>query len=493
MTTPRGPGSSLRPRAPGSGDNYKWWAFSAIGISFFTQVMSISMVFVALAAIADDFGVTLREVSWVVVAQALTISALMMPMGRLADIVGRRRVHLLGLLVYGGGAIATVLAPTFGALIAARVLMATGNSMGQSVGTAMVVSVFPPEERGKAIGAQTTAVAIGGASGPIVGGLVLQWLPWEALFVLTLIPTGIALVWGYLILDDARMNQPRGERAPFDYGGALLSAAAIALLVLTINNPLRLGWTSPPMLASLAAVVLLFVAFTRRELRTEAPMLELRLFDNAVFSMAVLARLGGFMSMTISRFLIPIYLISVRELEEAAAGGLIFLTSLGMGIAAQGSGRLSDRFGTRPFAIAGFGILLLVTLPMAFFDGGTPIVIVALLLLGTGLGMGTWNVPNNSAIMGAVHPSRLGVVGALTNLTRNAGNVIGQAIAAGVVAAVMAAGGFDIPLSEIADTPGAARSFIDGWRAAFALAAGFAIASLVLAIRTRPAFERALR
>ena len=172
---------------------------------------------------------------------------------------------------------------------------------------------------------------------------------------------------------------------------------------------------------------------------------------------------------------------------------MIFLTSLGMGVAAQCSGRLSDRFGTRPFAVAGFGILLLVTLPMAFFDGGTPILIVALLLLGTGLGMGTWNVPNNSAIMGTVHPSRLGVVGALTNLTRNAGNVIGQAIAAGIVAAIMAAGGFDIPLSEIADTPGAARSFIDGWRAAFALAAAFAIASLVLAIRTRPAFERALR
>ena len=474
----------------GGGDNYKWWAFSAIAISFFTQVMSISMVFVALSSIADDFGVTLREVSWVVIAQALTISALMMPMGRLADIVGRKRIHLLGLLVFCAGAIATVLAPTFGALIAARVLMATGNSMGQSVGTAMVVSVFPAAERGRAIGAQTTTVAIGGASGPIVGGLVLQWLPWEALFVIVLIPTSIALVWGYLILDDRRMNQPDSERAPFDYAGAALSATAIALLVLAINNPLRLGWTSPPMLAALAAVVLLFAAFARRELRTKAPMLELRLFNNAVFSMAVLARLSGFMSMTVSRFLIPIYLISLRGMEEAAAGGLIFLTSLGMGVAAQGSGRLSDRFGTRPFAIAGFALMLLVTLPMAFFDGATPIVIVALLLLGTGLGMGTWNVPNNSAIMGSVHASRLGVVGALTNLTRNAGNVLGQAMAAGVVAAVMAAGGFDIPLSEIADSPGAARSFIDGWRWAFALAATFSVVALALAFRTRPAFER---
>ena len=185
----------------------------------------MSMVFVALSSIADDFGVTLREVSWVVIAQALTISALMMPMGRLADIVGRKRIHLFGLLVYCGGALAIVFAPTFGALIIARVVMATGNAMGQSVGTAMVVSVFPPAERGRAIGAQTTAVSIGGASGPIVGGLVLQWLPWEALFLLILIPASIALVWGYLILDDARLNQPKRGESPFDYAGALLSAA----------------------------------------------------------------------------------------------------------------------------------------------------------------------------------------------------------------------------------------------------------------------------
>ena len=477
----------------GGGDNYKWWAFSAIAISFFTQVMSMSMVFVALSSIADDFGVTLREVSWVVIAQALTISALMMPMGRLADIVGRKRIHLFGLLVYCVGALTIVFAPTFGALIIARVVMATGNAMGQSVGTAMVVSVFPPAERGRAIGAQTTAVSIGGASGPIVGGLVLQWLPWEALFLLILIPASIALVWGYLILDDARLNQPKRGESPFDYAGALLSAAAIALLVLTINNPLALGWTSPPMLASLAAVVLLFAGFTRRELSTRAPMLELRLFNNAVFTMAVLARLFGFMSMTVSRFLIPIYLISLREMEEAAAGGLIFLTSLGMGVAAQGSGRLSDRFGTRPFAVAGFAVLLLVTLPMALFDGSTPIVAVALLLLGSGIAMGMWNVPNNSAILGSVHPSRLGVVGALTNLTRNAGNVTGQAMAAGVVAGVMAAGGFDLPLSEIAGTPGAASSFIDGWRFAYALAVALAILGLVLAVRTKPAFDRGLR
>ena len=483
-------------REAGSGidDSYKWKAFVAIAIAFVTQVMSISMVFVALSSIADDFGVTLRAVSWVVVAQALTISALMMPMGRLADIVGWRRVHLGGLLLFGGGAVLTALAPTFGLLILARIVMAAGTAMGQSVGTAMMVSVFPPRERGKAIGSHTTAVSIGGASGPIVAGLMLQVLPWEALFWLLLIPTVIAFAAGYLILDDERLNQPRhAVRPPFDYLGALLSAAAIALLVITINNPLGVGWASPLIVGSLLTVALLFASFVRWELRTEAPMLELRMFQNAVFSMAVVARFLGFLGATVTRLLVPIYLISLRGLEEAAAGGVLVLTSLGMGIAAQSSGRLSDRFGPRPFTVLGFVMLGLAALPMALLGEDSPIWIVMALLFVSGLGMGTWNVPNNSVIMGSVPASSLGIIGAFTNLTRNVGNVAGQAVAAGVVVAVMAADGFDIPLSEIADTPGAGDAFLDGWRLAFLLVFAYSALGLVLALFTKPDPDRLLR
>ena len=490
---PPAPAAAVEPGQDQDG-SYKWKAFTAIGISFVTQVMSMSMVFVALSSIADDFGVSLRAVTWVVVAQALTISALMMPMGRLADIVGWKRVHLGGLLLFGLGAVFTALAPTFGMLILARVVMATGNAMGQSVGTAMVVSVFPPSERGTAIGSQTTAVAIGGASGPIVGGLALQVLPWEALFLMLLVPISIAFVAGYLILDDKRLNQPqRTERPPFDYAGAFLSAAAIALLVVTINNPLAVSWASPLILGSLATVVLLLAGFVRWELRTEAPMLELRMFRNTVFSMAILARYLGFLGTTATRFLMPIYLISLRGLEEAAAGGVLFLTSLGMGIAAQSAGRLSDRFGPRPFAVFGFAVLVVTSLLMAFLTEASALWIVMVLLFVNGLGMGLWNVPNTSVIMGAAPVSRLGVVGAFSNLTRNFGNGTGQAVASGVVVAVMAANGFDIPLSEIADTRGAGDAFIDGWRAAYLLVTAYSVLGLILAFLTKPSFERVER
>ena len=149
------------------------------------------MTFMALGAIADDFNVTLSTVSWVVIVQSLVISALMMPMGRLGDIIGRKRIHLLGLIFFGSGALLTAVASTFSILIISRIITSIGNAMGQSVGTALVVSAFPKTERGKAIGSQTTAVAIGGASGPIFGGFVVQFLPWEAMFLILLIPVVI--------------------------------------------------------------------------------------------------------------------------------------------------------------------------------------------------------------------------------------------------------------------------------------------------------------
>lgn len=478
------------PVAPGADDSGKWRAFTAIAISFVTMVMSQSMVFVALSAIADDFGVTLRVVAWVVISEALTISALMMPMGRLADIAGWKRIHLVGLVLFGVGAAMTALAGSFAILIAARVVMAVGNAMGQSVGTAMIVAVFPREERGTAIGSQSSAVAIGGASGPIVGGLLLQFMPWQTLFLLLLLPIGIAFVAGYLVLDDQRMQpQRRTARLPFDWGGAALSSLAITILVIVINNPRTEPWLSPMILGGIAGGIALLVAFVFWEMRAAAPMLEVSLFRSGVFTLAIVTRLLGFMAITPTRFLMPIYLISLRGLAEGAAGSVLFLSSLGMGLAGQAAGRLSDRFGTRLFTVIGFVVLVVTSLPIAFIDAGSSVALVMVLLFVNGLSTGLWNVPNNSVIMGSVPVSRLGVVGAFTNLTRNVGNVAGQAIASAVVVAIMASHGFEIPLSKIAGTEGASAAFLAGWRATYLMVTAYAVAGLALAAVTRTPTE----
>ena len=471
--------------------NYKWKAFIAIAISASTQVLSISMVFVALSAIAEYYSITLRAVAWVVIAQNLAISALMMPMGRLADIIGWKKVHLIGLIISAVGCALTAMAPSFEIMLFARVFMAVGISMSTAVGSAMIVAVFPSEERGKAIGSHTTAVAIGGASGPIFAGIVLNLFTWQALFWIIIIPIVIAFIAGYFLLDDRKLNQFRtDERIPFDFIGALLSGTAVVALALTINNPLNVSWFSPLIIGGSIIVFLLFYSFVLWELKTSHPMFNLRMFNSATFSKATIARFSGFMSTTTFRLLIPIYLISLRGLNEGAAGSLIFLTSVGMAIAAQSSGRLSDRFGSRPFTILGFSILIISSIGMLFINESTSLLVIAILLLIQGLSHGTWGVPNNSQIMGSVPTSVLGTVGAFSNLTRNVGNVTGQALTSALVVAVMTTQGFDIPLSELQSTLGASKAFLDGWRLACIAAILFSVVSLIVSIITRPNFEK---
>ena len=462
----------------------KWRAFTAIGISFVTAVFSTSMVFVALPSIADDFDVTLGEVGWVVIVEALTIASVMLPAGRVADLIGRRRMHLWGLVVFGGGALAVSLAATFGLLIAARVVMAIGNSMGQSVGTAMIVAIFPPEERGRSLGAQTSAVAIGAASGPILGGLLLSVLPWQALFQLLLLPIAVAFVTGVRLLHEDQVTPlaSRGQTR-FDPGGALLSALFFTVIVLLMNNPLDLGWTSLPMIAGLVLAVISLTAFVMYERQVADPMLDVRLFANRQFALAAGARFFGFTGSTMTYFLTPILLISVRDLEEAAAGAIMLLNSLGMGIAAQLSGRTSDRYGPTRIASVGLVVMAAALAVFATLDASTPLLLFCALVFVQGFSLGSWNVPNNSSIIGSVDEADHGVVGAFTNLTRTMGNVVGQAAAAVVVASVMANRGFDIPLGDIAEVPDAGTAFESGWAWAFGIgaASGLVAAACTLA------------
>ena len=468
---------------------YKWRAFGAVGLFFVTAVLAFIMVFLALPAIAEDFGITLRSASWIVIVYALTISSLLLPMGRLADLIGRRRIHLLGLLVFGAGALLVALSPTFEALIAARVVMAVGDAMAQSVGTGILVSVFPKHERGKAIASQTTSVAVGAALAPIFTGLILAVLPWRALFLLLIVPVVIAFVAGVVFLDEERLMDSKRERQPFDRVGAALSSSAIVLLVVIINNPFGLSWASVLTLGLVFVAVALLVAFIGWELATEAPMMDLRFFTNPVFTVAVAARFVGFAASATVYVLLPIFLISLRGMSEARAGVIFFLNSVGLGVAAQVSGRLSDRFGTRPFMLFGFVAAAVTSSLFAMMNDRSSLWLIAATSLVYGLANGSWSVPNNATIIGSVSPISYGVIGAFTNLTRNVGGVVGQASVAAVVTWVMLDQGFDIPLDEIGDTVESSAAFISGWSAAFGAATVLFLVASMLAFVIRPSKE----
>ncbi|MEM8926199.1 MAG: MFS transporter [Actinomycetota bacterium] len=467
-------------------DGYKWRAFGAVGSFLVTAVLALTMVFLALPAMAEDFGVTLQAVSWVVIASSLTISALLLPFGRLADVIGRRRVHLVGLVLFAVGAAMTAAAGSFVVLIVARIVMSVGGAMAESVTTGILVSVFPDHERGKAIGAQTTSVAVGSALGPLAAGVALQFFDWRALFVVIVALTALSFVIAVVVLDEERISRTMPDNRPFDWRGSALSAAVVVLFVLTVNNPLGLDWLSWPIGLALVGLVAGTVVFVRWELSIQDPMLQLRFFADEVFRRAVVARVLGFTAGSAVFILVPIVLVSVRGMSEGRAGLTLFLNSVGLGVAAQLSGRLSDRLGARWFMVAGFTATTVAMLAFAAMSLTTPLWVVAAVSLLSGLALGTWNVPNNATVIGSVPPSSYGVVGAFTNLARNVGNVFGQAAVAAVVGGVLLARGFDIPLGDVAEVAGADDAFLVGWRAAFGVMAAFGALAALLALRIRP-------
>ena len=464
---------------------YKWKVFFAIGVSLFTSVASVSMVFVALSDIAYSFDKSLKDVSLVVIIHGLTICALILPMGRLADIVGRKKIFIFGLVISTLGLLFSAYSPSFSFLVFSRILTGVGNAMAQSVGTAMLVSVFPNNERGKAIGSQTTAVSIGAATGPVISGLVLQFYSWQFLFFLTFIPSLISLIFSYVIIDESAVSEKISSKNNFDWIGSLLSGIFVILFIGLINNPYEIPTNSFLFYSLSLLIIFLLLFFIFWELRIDNPMLQLRLFKNYVFTSAVLARFLGFSATTAVRISIPIYLITVKTISEASTGILLFFSSLFMGIAAQSVGRLADKFSERPFSILGFFILILTIISFSTFNLSTNMIVISFTIVINGFAQGLWNVPNSSTIMGSVPSSYRGVIGAFTNLTRNFGNVFGQAVIASVIAAVMISEGFDVPLDEIKNNPDALLSFLNGWRYAFYLIALFAFGGLSLSIFTK--------
>jgi len=458
----------------------KWRAFTAIALTYVTIVFSSAMAFLVLTSISDEFEVTLGAVAWVVIIESLIVAALLLPLGNLGDRLGRRRVLVWGMTLFGIGCLLTAIAPSFGLLIGARIVASIGNALVQSIATGLLIASFPTAERGLAMGAQTTAVSLGSATGPILSGLLLDVVSWRLIFGLLAVPSAISVV---LIVALIGRDDKVGESRRIDLVSVALSAAAITAITVTINNPFDWSWSSWPIALAVTVALALVVAYVRWELASTDPMLDLRLFHIGTFRTSVLVRWLGFTAGTTMALLLPILLLSVYRLSGGLAGTIIACAAVGMGVSAQLSGRLYDRAGPAFPTLTGLGLQAAVFASLVFVSLETSWVLLAFAALCQGFAMGMWNVPMNSAMLGATPPESLGVGGAFTNVTRTIGNVFGQAIATAVVVAVLRGQGFDIPLGEIENTPGADLSFIDGWRAAFGVAAGLTVTVALIAAR----------
>jgi len=469
-------------------DTYKWKAFWVIALALFTTVMDFSATGIALPSIADDFALRLSAVSWVAIVASLTISAFLLPMGRVADIAGRKAVHLAGLTLFTGGALLAAFSLNLPMLLGARVVMAIGLGMGQGVMTAMIASVFPPHERGRSLGMLTATVGAASIVGPIAGGFLVDAFGWRSVFVFFSIPAVIAFLLAAVVLDDARIGSTRrraGER--YDWVGAVVSAAALVLAIFTINNPLNLSWSAWPVVGGGVLAAALLAAFIWWELRIRSPMINLRFFKRARFSWSSSARYLGFIGNSAVFFLMPFYLQDVQGYEPRTVGFVMFAGASGMAVTGMFSGLLSDRFGFRIFTFTGLGLAIAAGLMFASFGPSSPLYFVVPALLINGIGMGLWMAPNMSATLGTVERSDYGIVGAFLNLVRNAGTVTGVAVTTAIVTGMMVSRGFSGDLGEIGEAGGTevAAAFMVGMRTAFLVLVCFSAVALFAAIMTR--------
>lgn len=468
---------------------YKWYAFGAMAVGTFASVVDHGSVGVALPSIAGYFQTDIPSVQWLVIGYAMTIIALLLPMGRLADLISSKRVYIIGCGVFVAGSIAAGSSTELPALIISRIAQGAGAAMTQGTGMAIVIGAFPSAERGKAIGMIMTMVGTGAVTGPALGGFLVDAFGWRAVFFATAPLVLASAAISLLVLsnqDEAR----RAGQSRFDWLGAVLSSAALLIFLLGISNAHRVGWASPPILAAAAAFAGLLSAFIWWELRCGSPMLELRLFRRHNFAQGTAANFLTFMGSSAVLFMTPFYLQNVLGYSPSVAGLAVVPGATCMALLGPLSGRLSDRFGWRPFTVGGlaFSLTGIALLSQLSPDSSLPHVIGALML--TNSGMGTFYSPNSSSILSAVERERHGVISALLNLIRNGGNVISVAVATAIVTATMGAMGYEPSLDAVRNGGGngVGAAFTAGLKYAyFTMLAWVLLAMLISALPTRRA------
>jgi len=409
---------------PGVDYHRKWYIMVAVAIGIFMATIDGSIVNVALPTLLEDLNTNLSIIQWVVLAYLLTLSTLLISVGRLADIKGKKRIYTSGYVIFTLGSLFCGLSTNVNWLIASRVTQATGATMIIALGIAIVTEAFPPRELGLALGVTGTMVSIGIVIGPTLGGLLLSITTWHWIFFVNL-PLGVLGI--LLSIRFIPSTRPQGGQR-FDFLGAFAMLVSLLLFLLSLTLGQQYGFTSPIVLIMLFSSGLLLCAFVLIEQRSSQPMIDLRLFRNRLLSINLITGFLTFFAIAGTTFLMPFYLENVLGFDSRRVGLLMATVPVAMGIVAPISGALSDRWESRRIVAIGLGILLTGYYLISNLNLQTNTTEYILRFLPIGLGMGIFQSPNNSAIMGAAPKERLGVVSGILAINRTLGQTTGIAI-----------------------------------------------------------------
>ncbi|MEX2503194.1 MAG: MFS transporter [Trueperaceae bacterium] len=420
---------ALEPVAP----ERRAWILAAAAVGAFVSTVMATAVNVALPSLVTAFDAPFALVQWVVLAYLLVTAALLPIVGRLADMWGKRAIFVGGFVVFGLGSLATGLAPGIEALIVFRAVHGLGSAVLTGVGLAIVTDVYPEEHRGRAIGINGAVLATGIVMGPALGGALVE-LDWRLVFLagVPVAACGGWLAWKFV------PRYARGTKQRFDLPGAALLVAALTSLSLALTLGQGRGFGDPWIVTSFALAAALAPLFLLRQARTDHPVVDLSLFREARLSIGLAAGLGTFVSIAGTIFVMPFYLELVQGRTPGEVGLLMAVTPMLLVIVSPIAGALADRYGERIVTVVGLGFALVGFTAVGTLSESTTALGFVLRFVPVGIGMATFQSPNNSAIMGAVPPGRSGVAGGLLGLTRALGQTVGIAVLGSLWAARVA-------------------------------------------------------
>ena len=448
------------------------WTFVITSAALFMVVLDNLVVSTALPVIRTDLGASLEELEWTVNAYTLTFAVLLLTGAALGDRFGRRRVFIGGLAIFTAASAAAALAPSMNALIVARAIQGVGGAIVTPLTLTILSDAFPRERRGVALGAWSGIAGLAVASGPLVGGAVVDGISWQWIFWLN-VPIGILLLpLAYMFL-----RETSGPDSALDLPGLGLASAGLLGLVWGLVNGNGDGWTSPQIVASLALGAILTAGFVAWELRAPAPMLPMGFFRDRSFAAANGASLLMYFGMFGSIFLLTQFLQTVQGHSPLGAGLRVLPWTAMPMIVAPIAGGLSDRIGGRPLMVGGLtlqavglGWLAAVSTPTVPYTE----LVIPFILSGTGMAM--FFAPVANVVLSAVRPDQEGKASGANNAIREVGGVFGVAVLASIFSSY---GGYGTP-----------QSFVDGltpalWVGAIVVGAGALVSVLIPGRRRR--------
>ncbi|HEU4628802.1 MAG TPA: DHA2 family efflux MFS transporter permease subunit [Gemmatimonadaceae bacterium] len=444
------------------------WVLVTVGVGTFMSALDGSVVNTILPLLARELGTGVAGIEWVTTVYLLVVSGLLLGVGRLGDLRGHKRIYVAGFVLFVLGSALCGLAPSAPALVGLRVVQAVGAAMLYATSPAILTAAFPPERRGRALGALGTFTYLGLTAGPSLGGWLADAFGWRAVFYINVPVGALAIALAVRVIADDR---PARHEERFDVGGALLFTVGLVALLVALNQGHAWGWRSTPTLILLLLALAVLAAFVGVERRRPFPMLDLTLFRSRTFSAATASALLNYVCVYSVLFVLPFLLIQGRGLDTRQAGLVLTAQPVVMAVVAPISGTLSDRVGARLPATLGMLLLTAGLVLLAELSPAASLGAIAGAMAVIGLGVGIFVSPNNSALMGAAPRHRQGIASGVLATARNVGMVLGVGLAGAVFTTVLAhAGGTG------------AGALVQGVRASLLVAAGVAAVGAVTSV-----------